>query len=200
MITVGASESVRPIGGSDGCGVPDTGSDSARDVIDFSSRGPTDDGRTKPDVVAPGTHVTGAQPQSLPYSGTGTCNPFFPAGGTLYSLVSGTSQAAPEVTGMASAVHDWFHRTHGAGARYPSPAMTKALIVNTARTIVGGNDGAGGTNAHRRTTRRAGGACTSATCSTAPPARSSTSRRPSATPAAWRTASTTSAPPRSRCG
>ena len=33
-----------------------------RDIVDFSSRGPTDDGRLKPDLVAPGTHVTGAQP------------------------------------------------------------------------------------------------------------------------------------------
>ena len=34
--------------------------DSARDILDFSSRGPTDDLRQKPDLVAPGTHVVGA--------------------------------------------------------------------------------------------------------------------------------------------
>ena len=59
VITVGASESMRPIGATDGCGVPDTGANSAKDIIDFSSRGPTDDGRIKPDIVAPGTHVSG---------------------------------------------------------------------------------------------------------------------------------------------
>ena len=53
VITVGASENVRAIGATDGCGVTDASANSARDVVDFSSRGPTDDGRTKPDVVAP---------------------------------------------------------------------------------------------------------------------------------------------------
>ena len=81
VITVGASENIRPIGSTDGCGVTDAGANSARDIIDFSSRGPTDDGRLKPDVVAPGTHVTGAQPQTgAEYNGSGTCNPQFPAG------------------------------------------------------------------------------------------------------------------------
>ena len=46
----------------------DAGADSARDIIDFSSRGPTDDGRLKPDLVAPGTHVTGAAPQHAGYT------------------------------------------------------------------------------------------------------------------------------------
>jgi subtilisin-like proprotein convertase family protein len=148
VITVGASENVRPIGGTDGCGVTDTEADSARDIVDFSSRGPTDDGRTKPEIVAPGTHVTGAQPQSgLLYNGSGTCNPQFPAGSTRYTLVSGTSQATPEVTGLASLIHTWFRNGLGGGIRYPSPAMTKALMVNTATDLAGGADGAGAVNA-----------------------------------------------------
>src|SRR5918999_5776416 len=80
VITVGASEGVRA-SGTDGCGVTNSQANSARDIIDFSSRGPTDDGRTKPDLVAPGTHITGAQPQvGAFYNGSGTCNPSFPAG------------------------------------------------------------------------------------------------------------------------
>lgn len=146
VITVGASESGRQIGGSDGCAVPDTGSDSARDIIDFSSRGPTDDGRIKPDVVSPGTHVTGAQPQiGGSYTGSVTCNPQFPASSTLYSLVSGTSQAAPGVTGFAALIREWYLDALGGGTRYPSPAMTKALMINTATDLAGGNNGAGGT-------------------------------------------------------
>ena len=117
VITVGASESVRAIGATDGCGVTDAGANSARDVIDFSSRGPTDDGRIKPDIVAPGTHVTGAQPQTgAQYNGSGTCNPQFPAGSTHYSLVSGTSQAAPEVTGFASLLQSGTGARSAAGA------------------------------------------------------------------------------------
>ncbi len=145
VITVGASENVRPIGGSDGCGVLDSGADNARDIIDFSSRGPTDDGRLKPDVVAPGTHVTGAQPQTgADFNGSGTCNPQFPAGSAVYTLVSGTSQAAPEVSGFAALIRDWYRREVGGGTAVPSPAMTKALMVNTAVDQVGGQDGAGG--------------------------------------------------------
>src|SRR5262249_30159757 len=59
VITVGASENVRQTG-TDGCGIANTGADSANDIISFSSRGPVNssggDGRIKPDIVAPGTH------------------------------------------------------------------------------------------------------------------------------------------------
>jgi hypothetical protein len=48
----------------------DGGADSARDIVDFSSRGPTDDGRLKPDLVAPGTHIAGAAPQHAGYNAT----------------------------------------------------------------------------------------------------------------------------------
>ncbi len=148
VITVGASESVRQIGATDGCGVPDTGANSAKDIIDFSSRGPTDDGRLKPDIVAPGTHVSGAQPQTgADFNGSGTCNPQFPAGSSTYTLVSGTSQAAPETTGFAALLREWYAREEGAGAA-PSPALTKAIMVNTASDEAGGNDGAGGINAN----------------------------------------------------
>jgi subtilisin-like proprotein convertase family protein len=139
VITVGAAEGVRA-SGTDGCGVSNSGANSARDIIDFSSRGPTDDGRLKPDLVAPGTHVTGAAPQHGGYSGTGTCTPAF--GGALYSLVSGTSQAAPQVSGAAALLRHWYRRTELAD---PSPAMTKALLVNTATDLAGGDSGQGTT-------------------------------------------------------
>jgi subtilisin-like proprotein convertase family protein len=147
VITVGASESVRAIGATDGCGVPDTGANSARDIINFSSRGPTDDGRIKPDIVAPGTHVAGAQPQvGADFNGSGTCNPQFPAGSTLYTLVSGTSQAAPVVTGFASLIYQWYQSKNAGVA--PSPALTKALMINTASDLVGGDAGNGTLNAN----------------------------------------------------
>ena len=147
VITVGASESARQIGATDGCGVTDAGANSARDIINFSSRGPTDDGRIKPDIVAPGTHVTGAQPQTgADFNGGGTCNPQFPAGSALYTLVSGTSQAAPEVTGFAALLREWYLDALGGGTSYPTPAMTKALMANTATDLAGGDDGAGAAN------------------------------------------------------
>ncbi|MFL5826852.1 MAG: S8 family serine peptidase [Thermoleophilaceae bacterium] len=147
VITVGASESIRT--GDlprDVCDVADSGADNARDIIDFSGRGPTADGRIKPDLVAPGTHVTGASPQHARYDGTGTCIPDFPADNQFYSLVSGTSQATPEVTGAAALVRQWYHDTSSAGSgSFPSPAMTKAILINSASDVAGGQDGDGGT-------------------------------------------------------
>lgn len=49
-------------------------------LTDFSSRGPTADGRTKPDVAAPGYNITAAQANStngyVTYSGTSMATPF----------------------------------------------------------------------------------------------------------------------------
>jgi subtilisin-like proprotein convertase family protein len=138
VITVGAAESSRP-NVQDLCGTPQTSADSARDIVNFSSRGPTDDGRLKPDLVAPGTHVTGAAPQHPGHNGLGTCGPF-PPGSTLYSIASGTSQAAPGVSGAAALVRRWYKHANGVD---PSPALTKALLVNTATDIAAGNNGKG---------------------------------------------------------
>jgi subtilisin-like proprotein convertase family protein len=140
VITVGASEGARLIGGADGCGVTDDQANNPSDIIGLSGRGPTDDLRLKPDLVAPGTHVVGASPQHGGYTGAFTCNGQFPPGNGLYSLLSGTSQAAPEVAGAAALVRDWFDRVHGPP---PSPAMTKAILVNTATDIAGGDGGKG---------------------------------------------------------
>lgn len=137
VITVGATESVRAAG-TDGCGVSDAGADDAGDIINFSSRGPTQDGRLKPDLVAPGTHVTGAAPQHAGYDGAFVCNRTFD-GNPFYSLVSGTSQAAPHVAGAAALLRDWYVR--GVDPAPPSPALTKAILVNSAADIAGGDSG-----------------------------------------------------------
>jgi subtilisin-like proprotein convertase family protein len=142
VIAVGASESVRAIGGEDGCGASDAEADNAGDIIDFSSRGPTDDLRLKPDLVAPGTHVVGAAPQHPGYDGNGVCNPLFPVGNALYSLVSGSSQASPEVAGAAALIRSWYSRPSVGGAA-PSPALTKAILANTATDLKDGDNGKG---------------------------------------------------------
>jgi len=58
----------------------------------FSSRGPTADGRPKPDVVAPGERILSARS-----GGTGTTL------SGLYVQLSGTSMAAPHVSGVLAA-------------------------------------------------------------------------------------------------
>jgi subtilisin family serine protease len=141
VITVGASENVRTTG-TDGCGIPNTGADSANDIISFSSRGPVNsgggDGRIKPDIVAPGTHIEAGVPQSN-YDGSSVCDQFFPAGQTLYGWSSGTSHSTPAVAGGAALVYQYF-LNQGFGA--PSPAMTKAFLMNSAAYMTG--VGAGG--------------------------------------------------------
>ncbi|MDJ0750598.1 MAG: S8 family peptidase [Woeseiaceae bacterium] len=57
----------------------------------FSSRGPTADGRLKPDVVAPGERIRSANAAMRP------------SGRDLYLAASGTSMACPHVSGMLAA-------------------------------------------------------------------------------------------------
>lgn len=141
VICVGAGENDRPTG-SDGCGIGNTGADSANDVISFSSRGPVNsaggDGRVKPDIMAPGTHVEAGIPQSN-YDGSSVCNQFFPAGQTLYGWSSGTSHSCPAIAGGAALVYQYFLNQ---GLPAPSPAMAKAFLMNSATrmTGVGAND------------------------------------------------------------
>src|SRR6266540_3623777 len=138
VITVGASENVR-MTGTDGCGIGNSGADSANDIIFFSSRGPVNpgggDGRVKPDIVAPGTHIQAGVPRSN-YFGGSICNPFFPAGQALYRWSSGTSHSAPAVAGGTALVFQDFLNK---GMEAPSPAMVKAILMNSASYL----DGAG---------------------------------------------------------
>ena len=142
VISVGASEGVRA-SGTDGCGATDAQADDARDLAIFSSRGPTDDGRVKPDVVGPGTHIVGARPQHTEYNGSGVCNAAFPAGSTLYSLSSGTSHSTPVLAGMAAVLREWYRQKKGGGTAVPSPALTKAVLAGSATDAAGG-EGVGG--------------------------------------------------------
>ena len=155
VIAVGAAEGVQPFGGTDGCGVGDASADSANDMAIFSSRGPADDGRVKPDIVAPGTHISGGVFQlaasvsgtgaaAACFDGSGVCggvdsSEFFPAGQQFYSASSGTSHSAPAVAGGAALVRQHFVNN---GLTPPSPAMTKAVLVNSARYMngTGAND------------------------------------------------------------
>lgn len=140
VITVGAAENYRPTW-TDGCGVRPTGADSAQDIASFSSRGPCDDSRVKPDIVAPGTHIQGAASQSPNYNGSGVCDTYMPPGQTLYAASSGTSHSTPAVAGAASLVYYWYQTRYG-GGQPPSPAMVKAYLIHTARYLTG--NGAGG--------------------------------------------------------
>jgi subtilase family protein len=167
VITVGASENVRSLSidnggnttnGIDACDESDATASSADDISCSSSRGPCSDGRMKPDLVAPGIHITGGVAQNfpppspaglgsaiscfdsqgvcaLPGSGTpGNTNNFFPLGQEFYTESSGTSHSTPVVAGACALVRQYFIN-HSLNA--PSPAMTKAFLMNSARYLTG---------------------------------------------------------------
>ncbi|HXD33941.1 MAG TPA: S8 family serine peptidase, partial [Pyrinomonadaceae bacterium] len=157
VITVGAAEGVQSLGGTDFCGIGDSGADSANDIIFFSSRGPTSDGRKKPDIMAPGTHITGGVGQAsiasptgsgtgsalACFDATGVCagvgSDFFPSGQQWYTASDGTSHSTPAVSAFAALIRQ--HHINQA-LTPPTPAMTKAMMMNTARYMngAGAND------------------------------------------------------------
>lgn len=165
VLVVGAAENVHShstsnggssANGSDGCSTVDTEADSANDISSFSSRGPCSDGRKKPDIVAPGTHITGGVGQSVLttngtgtalacFQGTGVCalpgggtqgssGNYFPVGQQFYTTSSGTSHSTPAVAGACALLRQYFINQN---LTPPSPAMTKAFLVNAARYMTG---------------------------------------------------------------
>jgi hypothetical protein len=152
VISVGAADNVQPFGGSDGSVVSDAEASSANEIASFSSRGPCADGRAKPDLVAPATHVSGGVFQAVAdlvdypdgiagscYNGSGVSGGvnsiFWPANQQFYTASSGTSHSTPCVTGGCALVLQYFLNQFS--TNLPSPAMTKAYLINSARYLTG---------------------------------------------------------------
>ncbi|HEY9232550.1 MAG TPA: S8 family serine peptidase, partial [Blastocatellia bacterium] len=137
VISVGASQSTRQ-GGKDGCGVSDVDSENAMSMANFSSGGPSYDGRIKPDIIAPGTHVAGAASQHPDFNGAAVCGeafgkPYFPQNQTLYTWSSGTSHSTPQVAGGAALARQFFLNR----GEEPSAALIKALLLATTSYMTG---------------------------------------------------------------
>lgn len=87
----------------------------------FSAWGPTDDGRIKPELAAPGDEV----------GGDGGIKSTVPDG--PYDVLVGTSMAAPAVSGaIALLIEDYRRRFNG---QTPLPALVKGLLVHTAEDL-----------------------------------------------------------------
>ncbi len=102
----------------------------------FSGRGPCDDGRIKPDIVAPGTDIVSTRSKGTTNTGWGVVS-----GNTNYLWMGGTSMATPLTSGAAALARQWVTTT--GGITNPSAALLKALLINGARNLSPGQYGTG---------------------------------------------------------
>ena len=95
-----------------------------RQVVAFSSRGPTLDGRIKPDVVAPGTFILSTRSTRL------APNNFawgaYPANHAYFHM-GGTSMATPLVAGCLALIRQHLRATWAIAS--PSAALLKAVLI-----------------------------------------------------------------------
>ena len=98
----------------------------------FSARGPCNDMRIKPDVVAPGTDVLSACAGTAPPANFAEV---IQIGGAKFGFMSGTSMAAPVVAGVAALVREWLRVQRNCPE--PSAALLKALLINGTRRLSG---------------------------------------------------------------
>lgn len=106
------------------------GSGNSTTVASYSSRGPTSDGRRKPDIMAPGT-LTSA------LGNTENSNPPADPNHASTQSMSGTSMATPAVAGAAALVRQYFVDgfypngvRNAADTRKPLGSEMKALLTN----------------------------------------------------------------------
>jgi len=93
-------------------------------IAPMSSCGPTRDGRTKPDLCAPGTNLVSTRSRATAYEGWGLADPL-----PLYMYDGGTSMAAPVVTGALALIRQAWRREWAKVRRIPTGAALKALAL-----------------------------------------------------------------------
>lgn len=118
VIAVGATENIRPNLGKS--------SDKADDVWVSSSRGLTDDGRLKPDIVAPGSAILSTRSSLAPSKN------FYKRFNEHYAYMNGTSMATPILAGGVAQIREFLQDE---GEKNPSGALVKAMLLTSADNL-----------------------------------------------------------------
>ncbi len=141
-ITVGATESYRTTGriitygGAWPADFPtapirdDLISNNPGGMVAWSSRGPCEDGRIKPDICAPGTNIVSPRSQSA-----GPASRWWAEYDSNYVYWGGTSMSTPIVAGAAALVRQYYQQEWGVT---PSAALVKATLLNGALDLAPG--------------------------------------------------------------
>ncbi|MBX3001658.1 MAG: S8 family serine peptidase [Caldilineaceae bacterium] len=124
ILTVGATENNRPSLGQ-------ANADNPNEMANFSSRGPTKDGRIKPEVVAPGTWILSNRAAQAQGTFWGTFN-------ADYAYMGGTSMATPLTAGGAALVREWLAKQRNISS--PSAALMKALMIHGTQPLPGASN------------------------------------------------------------
>lgn len=143
-ITVGASESRRPAFKDEKYGdwwkkdfpvapfKSDPMADKPNTVVAFSGRGPTKDGRFRPDVVAPGTFVLSTRSTMIAPNNM-AWGAFTPS--RHYFFMGGTSMATPLVSGAVALLREYLRKKKQIAK--PSAALLKAALIAAATRLAG---------------------------------------------------------------
>jgi subtilisin family serine protease len=106
-------------------------------MADFSSRGPCEDGRIKPDLVAPGTWIASAASSAA----LNEAAIAWTAIDDYYVFMGGTSMSGPHAAGAAAVFVQYYKSLHTNAV--PSPALVKAALINSADEMDVANGGPG---------------------------------------------------------
>lgn len=108
------------------------GSTGADSITLSSSRGPTNDGRIKPDLAAPGDQIVSAGGDQNAQNNCGT------------QIMGGTSMASPAVAGLAALVRQYFMdgwypsgAANPADGLTPSAALLRSVLINSCINLTG---------------------------------------------------------------